>query len=69
MFKKLTTFLTLVFIAACSDGLDRSNYTETPAAPAPRATAPASPTKATGLFITGGFELKIIFSSKGLNEL
>ena len=46
MFKKLPTFLTLAFLAACSDGVDRSNYNETPAAPAPTpapvATAPVS---------------------------
>ena len=46
MFKKLTTFLTLVFLAACSDGVDRSNYTETPAAPAPTPMPTPAPTPA-----------------------
>ena len=46
MFKKLTTFLTLAFLAACSDGVDRSNYTETPAAPAPTPMPTPAPTPA-----------------------
>ena len=46
MFKKLTTFLTLAFLAACSDGVDRSNYNETPAAPAPTPMPTPAPTPA-----------------------
>ena len=44
MFKKLTTFLTLVFLAACSDGVSRDSYNETPAAPAPTPMPTPAPT-------------------------
>ena len=53
MFKKLTSFLTLVFLAACCDGLDRGNYNETPAAPTPTPMPTPAPTPAPASANTG----------------